>query len=200
MALPASGEPLKLADGTLVYPGGKTVKPQREPQMVEVPSNTKAQRLVAATRRKLVDLPAVPKQMNIMSVVIMYTLLGIQDHEIALATELTVDQIKLIKEHEIYGRLMEDVATNIIAQDTNELQTIIASHAKAAVGKIVEHLDNEDGKTSLGAAKDLLDRAGYRPADQVEHRHTMEGGLVIRVIKRDENMKFPGLTLEHGAI
>lgn len=199
MSLPASGEPLVLADGTVVYPGGKTVKPPRVTPMVEVPSNTKAQRLVAATRRKLVDLPAVPKQMNIMSVVIMYTMLGIQDHEIALATELTIDQIKLIKEHEIYGRLLEDIASNIVAQDTNALQTVIASHAKAAVDKIVEHLDNEEGKVSLGAAKDLLDRAGFRPIDQVEHKHTMEGGLTIRVIKRDENMKFPGITLEHGA-
>jgi hypothetical protein len=37
----------------------------------------------------------------------------------------------------------------------------------------------------MAAAKDVLDRSGHRPSDVVEHRHRMDGGLVIEIVKRD---------------
>jgi hypothetical protein len=37
----------------------------------------------------------------------------------------------------------------------------------------------------MSAARDILDRSGHRPADVVEHRHRMDGGLVIEVVRRD---------------
>jgi hypothetical protein len=37
----------------------------------------------------------------------------------------------------------------------------------------------------MAAARDILDRSGHRPSDVVEHRHRMDGGLVIEIVRRD---------------
>lgn len=199
MPMPTSGEPLKLADGTLIAPNGKVVKKVVEPSsMIEVPSQTSAQRLVAATRRKLADLPALPTQMNVVSVVLMYTMLGINDSEIAVATGMSVEQIESLKAHDIYSRVQEEVGKNIILQDQSEIQSIIQRNAKNAAVKIAALMESDMEDIALRAAKDTLDRGGFRPADVVEHKHSMSGGLVIEVIKRDQSAKFPTITIEAG--
>ena len=199
MALPTSAEPLKLADGTLIAPSGRVVKENKvSPEMIEVPSNTRAQRMVAASRRKLADLPAVPAQMNVISVVLMYTMFGVNDSEIAIATGMTVDQVAALKSHDVYARVQEEVARNIVTQDQNEIQTLIAGNAKKAAHRISEMMDSELEDIALKAAKDTLDRSGFRPADVVEHKHSVSGSLVIEVIKRDDSAKLPAITLEYG--
>ena len=47
--------------------------------------------------------------------------------------------------------------------------------------------NNEMGiNTRMTAANNILDRAGHRPADIIEHRHKVEGGLTIEYIKNEE--------------
>jgi hypothetical protein len=46
------------------------------------------------------------------------------------------------------------------------------------------------------AAKDFLDRAGHRPADIVEHRHRMDGGLTIEIIRKDKDDVAPMIDME----
>lgn len=200
MALAQQGEPLKLADGTLILPNGRVQKELRDSDMVAIPSNTEARRLVAKTRRRLSDLPAIPRQMNVISVVVTYTMLGISDEEIAIATELSAEQIKTIKTSEVYASVSLDIAKNIVAQDTDAVRTRLEAAAHSAADKVVTLMDSPDDKVALGAIKDVLDRAGHRPVDVVEHRHSMDGGLVIRVIKQDNTVKMPELTIDHGAI
>jgi ABC-type proline/glycine betaine transport system ATPase subunit len=126
MALPTSAEPLRLADGTLIAPSGRVVKKSVSPsEMIEVPSNTVAQRMVAASRRKLADLPALPTQMNVISVVLMYTMFGVNDDEIAIATGMSVDQVTSLKSHDVYSRVQEEVAKNIIVQDQSEIARLL---------------------------------------------------------------------------
>jgi hypothetical protein len=49
--------------------------------------------------------------------------------------------------------------------------------------------NNEVGLgTRLGVAKDVLDRAGHRPADIIEHRHKMEGGLTIEYVEKKDDI------------
>jgi hypothetical protein len=43
------------------------------------------------------------------------------------------------------------------------------------------------------ASQDILDRAGHRPADVIEHRHRMEDSLNIVITKRDETKQLPTL-------
>ena len=201
MALPTSAEPLRLADGTLIAPSGRVVKKSVSPsEMIEVPSNTIAQRMVAATRRKLADLPALPAQMNVISVVLMYTMFGVNDSEIAVATGMSVDQVASLKSHDVYARVQEEVAKNIIVQDASEIRTLIAANARTAAGRVADMMNSDDDDIALRAAKDTLDRSGFRPADVVEHHHSVSGGLIIEVIKRDDSVKLPTIKLEYGEV
>ena len=53
-----------------------TGRPSVKSQMVEVPTAQEAVRIVTAARRKLSELPEVPRTMNAISVVLSYTLFG----------------------------------------------------------------------------------------------------------------------------
>ena len=56
-------------------------------------------------------------------------------------------------------------------------------------------------RDKLNAAKDLLDRAGHRAVDVVEHRHSMEGQLTIKVIKEVKTpAKMPSITIDAEGI
>lgn len=180
---------LRLADGSVVLPSGKVVKHNK--QMVEVPSNTDAQRIVTATRRRLSDLPSVPRTMNAVSVVLCYTLFGLGDDEIAIATGMTVEQVGRIKMLEAYGSMQQTITDQIAQSDGSSVRNLLANHARTAAAKLVNLVENGDDSIALAAAKDVLDRGGHRPADVVEHRHKMEGGLTIEVRRKDDTVQTP---------
>ena len=199
MPLASSDEPLKLADGSLVYPGGRVVGPESavvSPRFVEIPTHTEAQKLVTATRRKLSDLPEVPKTMNAVSVVLSYTMFGLGDEEIAIATGLTTEQVGRIKVSEPFTQMHDAVVRNIMESETDVVRDILAKNARSAATVMVEALQAGNRSDRMAAARDIMDRSGHRPADVVEHRHRVDGGLVIEYVKRDTAEKFPTIDMD----
>lgn len=177
--LPAPDAPLVASDGTLVQPS--------VPRMfsrVQVPSATEAQRLVASTRRKLADLPALPKQLNSYSVVLVYTASGLADAEIAVATGFTEEQIKALREHDGYRALEQMVLKAAKEEATSAVKSILVQGEQKAATRIVEMVDSEDEKIALAAAKDLLDRGGHKPRDEVDVRVDMMNTFRIAVVDR----------------
>lgn len=196
MALADGTEPLVLADGSMIDPTtGKVIKPKTN-NYVEVPSARDAIKQITAVRRSINDLPAPPKQMNAISLVVMYHLFGLADEDIAIASGLTVDQVGRIKMLEAFGTMLNNVSDSIVTQETDDIRQMIASKAKRAVHRIVETLEDEDNPNAFRAAQDILDRAGHRPADIVEHRHKMEGGLTIEYIKKDQTQTAPAIDVD----
>lgn len=190
-------QPLKLADGRLVYPDGRIVDPSdARNALIDVPTNREATRLVVEARKKLADLPDVPKTMNTVSVVLSYTLFGLADVEIALATGMTETQIGIVKMHDAYTQMHDAVITSIISTESNDVRSLFEQHSRRAVNTMLSVLDNSKSEVNkIVVARDLLDRAGHRPADVVEHRHKMDGGLTIEIITRDKNA-IPTIELE----
>lgn len=176
-----------LADGRKIDASGKEIKPKK--QMINIPANSEAQKLVVKANRRLADLPALPERMNGSSVVLVYSLFGLADSEIAIATGLTVEQIEIIRDHDSYQTMMEELRKNVIAADQDIIRRTIHQYTEAAQSKIVDVMMNsEDDKTALKAAQDVMDRAGYRPSDIVEHRHKMEGTIrILHVDKKSTN-------------
>lgn len=199
-SLPSPDEPLILADGTQISGDGKVIKPIRASiPRVEIPNNSIAQHIVSRTRRRLSDLPAPPATMNAISVLMMYTMMGVPDADIAVAMEIPRDNIKRIRETDIYKEAQRAVAASILDHDTDDIRTRIAQNARSAADKVASLLESDDEGVQLSAAKDVLDRAGHRPVDIVEHRHSLEGGLVIEVIERkDESTTIPTITIDKG--
>jgi hypothetical protein len=156
-----------------------------EPQLVEVPTHAEAQRIVTAARRKLSDLPEVPRTMNAVSVVLSYTLFGLDDEEIAIATGMTVDQIGRIKVSDPYTQMHEAIVRTVLDSETNVVRELFTKNARSAAQVVVRAMEEGTRADRMAAAKDILDRSGHRPSDVVEHRHRMDGGLVIEIVKRD---------------
>jgi len=187
MPLPKSNDPLRLADGRMVYPDGRIRvdgDPDPAPRLVEVPTHADAQRIVVAARRKLVDLPEVPRTMNAVSVVLSYTLFGLDDEEIAIATGMTVDQVGRIKCGDPYTQMHEAVVRTVLDSETSVVRELFVKNAKSAATVMVRAMEEGTRADRMAAARDILDRSGHRPSDVVEHRHRMDGGLVIEIVKR----------------
>jgi hypothetical protein len=196
-------QPLKLADGRLVYPGGRIVEEVAPPirtsstsGLVEVPTNREAQELVINARRKLADLPEVPRTMNAISVVLSYSLFGLDDMDIALAIGSTETQVAKIKESAGYKTMHESVLRSILDAETDVVRDIFKQHSRVAANVLVDSLHNGQRTERMFAAKDFLDRAGHRPADIVEHRHRMDGGLTIEIIRKDSKDEPPVVDME----
>lgn len=195
--LASPSAPLKLADGRLVYPSGEIVDPsQAHNEFVEVPTNREATQLVVSARRKLADLPDVPRTMNTISVVLSYTLFGLDDVEIALATGLSELQIGTIKMNDAYTQMRDTVVGSIIASESDDVRQMFAVNSRLATNTLLSVLHRSKSEVNkISVARDILDRAGHRPADVVEHRHRLDGGLTIEIITRD-NKEMPTIDLE----
>jgi hypothetical protein len=199
MQLPTDNEPLVLADGTKIDPStGKVVK---EPKngFVSVPSPSEAQRIVAKTRKTVADLPMPPQQLSGVGLVAFYTLFGLNDQDICIAVnnQITLEQLTRIRENEAYIEFMQTAKANILHTEQETVRELFAKRAIDAANKIVELAESDNDVLAFTASKDVLDRAGHRPADVVEHRHKMEEStLNIVFIKKDETQNVPTIEAE----
>lgn len=183
---------IRLADGTVIGADGKQVKPRRP--LTEIPSNTEARKIVIKANRRIADLPALPDKMNGISVILVYSMFGMADQEIAIATGLTTEQIEVIRTHDAYATMLEQLQKNVIEADQDIIRKTIHQHTHTALANVVDKISNaENEKVSLAASQDLLDRAGYRPADIVEHTHKLEGTLRIIHVDRKSTSNIPTL-------
>lgn len=187
MTLALASEPLQLADGRMIDPAtGKLLKEKKTHSFVEVPSGSEAQEIVAKSRKSVADLPVAPQQMNGLSLVCFYTMWGLSTQDIAVQLGCTLDQIKTIKKLPEYLKLHQDIFKTIMETEANDVRGFFQQRAKDAAVTIADMME-EGGALGLTAAKDVLDRAGHRPVDVVEHHHRMENSLVIEYIKKDSD-------------
>lgn len=101
MSKPRLPEPgSSLVDGSMPLTGGASFK-----GYVPVPTHSEAQALVTSTRRKLLEMPGTPAQLNGWSAVLVYTASGLDDAEIALALRITPKQVRNIREQPGYQQL-----------------------------------------------------------------------------------------------
>lgn len=186
MALVNSDAVLTLADGSVVLPDGTVRKAHRE-KVIEVPTNTIAQQIVTNANKRIAELPTLPSHMNTLNVVLVYSLWGLVDDDIAMATGLSKAQVARIRAHEAYATLQRDIVQSILKSDQEDIRNAITQHSREALDTQVELMrDSDDDKVRFAASNSLLDRAGHRPNDVVEHRHTVEQALRIEVIRRDQ--------------
>lgn len=186
-------EPLVLADGTKIDPSTGKVIRDSAAKFVSVPSPSEAQALVVRARKTVADLPMPPQQLSGVGLVAFYTLFGLGDVDIALALDsrISVEQVKEIKKSDAYTEFMNAAKENILNTETETVRDVFQKHAKSAAQRIVELAQEDNDVLAFKASQDILDRAGHRPADVVEHRHRMEDSLNIVITKRDETKQLP---------
>jgi hypothetical protein len=187
MTLPLGTEPLILADGTKIDPIDGTVMSET---LVKVPNTQEIKREITAARKRVSDLPLPPEQMNTLSVILTYSLQGITDFDIAQVLSLTEDQVITIKATDAYNELQSNIVTAITESDLSDVRSLFVQKSRAAANVMFDVLENDDVgvTTKMVAAKDVLDRAGQRPVDVIEHRHKMEGGLTIEYVEKKDDI------------
>ena len=194
--LPHGTEPLVLADGTKIDPiDGAIVK---DKIFVEVPNTEDLRREITASRIRLSDLPVPPKQMNTLSVILSYSLQGISDYEIASVLLIEEDKLAVIKKSDVYKDLQATIVKSITESDLSDVRSLFVQKSRSAAQVMFDVVDDPDMGTAykMAASKDILDRAGQRPVDVVEHRHKMEGGLTIEYVEKKDDLPTIDITPE----
>ena len=190
--LPQGTEPLVLADGTKINPIDGLVI--HDTSLVEVPNTEQIKREIVASRKRIGDLPVPPGQMNTISVIISYTLFGINDEDISLTLFIPLEQVIQIKKSDSYKNLQEQFIKNILESDLSSVRSMFIQKSKTAADKMFSLLNSDSEATQITAAKDVLDRAGHRPVDVIEHRHKMEGGLTIEYVEKKDDVPMIDVT------
>lgn len=136
-------------------------------------------------RRNLIDLPADTKAVTTAGVVWLYFTLGINDAEIAEATGLKLSQVDMIKGLQLFTQLDALVKENLAALSADDVQRRIDRMSGKALDGLEDIIEDPDTRPATKARvyMNMLDRGGFSPKQVMEHRHSLEGGLVIRHIR-----------------
>lgn len=177
---------IRLADGTFISTedGKRTVNTEVNQLYTDgavnpVPSNDFA----VGTRRFLDDLPMPFLQSKPVAIVAAYSMFGLTVGDISRILNVPPHELNAIRNSEDYIRFMDSVLQNVREHDTNKVRKKLTKNAKYAASKVVALMDSESEKIALAAAQDVLNRTGHKASDTVEHKHSMDGGITIRVIK-----------------
>src|SRR5262249_43752506 len=117
------------------------------------------------------------------------------DDEITSATRIGTAVVARIRACDAYKQMHDAIMRTALEQETDAVRDILTKNAKRAALTVVDSLDAGSRSDRMAAARDILDRSGLRPADVVEHRHRMDGGLVIEIVKRDDSAKVPTIDM-----
>lgn len=184
MGLARPGDPLVSATGERLEPiGGKPIsKKEQAQQGVIDPAEYRPMK-----KRSIKELPAEVNITNAVSVVFMYTMLGLGDREIAETLKTSVDDIQGLRQHSAYGECFSAIHSEFISANSELLTSRIAAYSQTAL-KTVGNLITEGRKEEvrLRASIDMLDRAGVRPKDQDHKANQQQSHLRIIIVDGDK--------------
>lgn len=154
---------------------------------IEIDAPGKQQEAGLRIKRSLADMPVPPQQLNAISVICLYTLIGLSDRDIAEAVKLDVDRVERIKMLDAYSTVYDYVTKAIIDEEAEDVRHLFAAHARGAARSIVDLASDPDGNSAvrLKASQDILDRAGHRPADVVQIKGQLDQTLRIVYVNEE---------------
>jgi hypothetical protein len=139
-------------------------------------------------RRNMDELPAPANIMTACGAVMLYTLYGVGDREIANALKISVIDLEEIRAHPAYGDYLEIMGQEIINAESDNLTHRLAAYAHGALDTVA-HV-SRNGKLEnnrLRASIDILDRGGFAPKAVAEKQVSLKNVLRIQVM--DDNGK-----------
>jgi hypothetical protein len=167
-ALAKPGDPYVTLDG-------RQIRPEGEDEGIVMAPKVADHSFTPTKKRSLGDLPGEPKLMNAFACVILYTVLGVSDREIAVAMGTKTDEVKRIKGLANYKECFDTAVSEFINANSNFLHARIAAHSHAALDRVIDIATNgKKEETALRASVDLLDRGGVTKKEQDKFRPTMD--------------------------
>ena len=186
---------LVLADGTKIdkKTGGVVGDEKPTPELLaetEVEDEVDEDQIVAIKQRIpvnrfLSDLPGDINSSRAIAVIAGLTLFGLNDREISIVCDTDMEKITTIKQSERFQDFTTGIIDNVMRAQSDNIRAMFITHSKEAANTIVSGLKSKDFGVRYGTSKEILDRAGFRPADVVEHRVKHENELKIVHIRGD---------------
>jgi hypothetical protein len=187
-----TGEPFTLPDGTVIHPGsgekGNANTIQRKLEIEETDEELVDDVFEGGLsfKRNLADLPQSPSRLNPLMLVLAYHLWGLDATAIAMLLDLQEEQVEAVMCDDMFIAMRKDILEAIRYAETGNIHGYLAQKSLRAARVVVKHMNSKDGDRSLAAAKDILDRSGFRPSDRVEHVHKFEDELRIVYVKEQQ--------------
>ncbi len=152
--------------------------------------------LTVAKSRRADDLP---QHGTIFAVIAALQLWGLNKVEIAQAIRKPFEFVEAVIANEAYRLFRSELIDGVLEAEVEDVRQIfIQNSAKAARG-LTAMLDSVVPEVKLTATKEVLDRAGFRPADIVEHRHRIENDLrIVYVGDKKDEIAADFVEIDHG--
>lgn len=207
-ALEISVSLLRLQDGTLIDPLTRepmnviTKEVNNKEDEEDIPPTYEVDpsslNLKALERRSIMDLKLSPSHMAVINNVLVFTVWGMPDDEIATVCNCDVFDIEKIRQLDEYSQMQGALTEGMFAAIANDVQGRLTLASLTAADRIVQGLNSKSGDIRMAAAKDILDRSGHRAADRVEHIHSFgeEAELTIRVTHDSDKDDIPTIDLK----
>lgn len=197
------GQPLTLPDGSILLPdadasGSKVVSKTaqqenaaREQVQQELdallidPINNEHGELY---KRTLADIDVDFARMNVVMLVASYTLWGLDSYAISRVLNVTINKVEALQQSDQYTRVQKELIEAMRYAEAATVHGYLTAKSHAAARVVASSLTGPSHDLRLSAAKDILDRSGFRPVDRVEHVHKFEDELRIRYVQDDAHV------------
>jgi hypothetical protein len=183
-----------------VSPDGKIVDPEYpEDYFPRVKEATKvdAQTFRGKRRRNLNELPGQPNVLNAVGAVMLYTMYGVGDREIAGALKCTVSDIEELRMHTAYGEYLDLIGSEIISAESDNIAHRMAAYAHGALDTIAHVSRNGKLESNrLKASMDIMDRGGFAPKIIQEKAVSLKNVLRIQLMDDKSTKTLSNLDIE----
>lgn len=164
---------------------------------IELAAAGEAQKEHIRIRRTLADMPLPAGQLNVVSAVCLYTLVGLSDRDIAEALSIDLARVERIKMLDAYSTLQDHVVKGIIDEEASDVRSIFAANARNSALEMITLAKNaENDMVRYKANQDILDRAGHRPADVVLVKGQIDSTLRVVYVEEEDH----GVVIDAQAI
>lgn len=174
------GDPLILANGMKIIP---EAMPDEEEN---VETQFDASEFHPIAQRSIKDLPLEPRAMTGIAAVLVYTVLGLSDGEIAETLGVTLESVEQAKDSPAYGEAFNMLAAEFINANSELIASRIASYSHGALTTLANIARNgkQEGN-QMRASMYLMDAGGHNKKGDIG-KHA-EDGLKIVVTNGDES-------------
>lgn len=182
--LPQKGDPLVLVDGRVIPPDNDDdFIPTISIADVAAPAEYRP-----TARRAFKDFSADPKSLRAVAVIFVFNALGLSDREMIDELGLSQERIDEVRSSHSYAEVFDFILNEFINVNSGLLQSRIQSYSHQALTRVASiSASAMKEETALAASKDILDRAGARPADLAGKNVSGGNELRITITRKSES-------------
>jgi hypothetical protein len=140
----------------------------------------------ASRHRSIHDLPAEGSMMRAIAVVLVLTVFGLGDQEMASFLGISVGDVKRVREHQGYAELFNRLVDEIVNVNSTVLRGRIASYGNATLDELISlALGSKKENIRMTGVRDVLDRIGVGAKEEQGQSNTANELRIVIESARD---------------